>query len=188
MTCLAHATTAAHELIRSPLGELSPEYLHYFASSPVPSAAASFEDTARALQVQGQPLEKHCPYRLTEPPPGWQPPNPPDVFKRSSELKFMSIADVGGILITGAAPVLGISLPEAFFDPKPPWVISPDGPVRALHAVLAVALGLIGSSSYVLVRNSWGSDWADRGHAWLDDRFLDRHLKQALVLTGGVQP
>ena len=34
-----------------------------------------------------------------------------------------------------------------------------------------------------LIRNSWGTAWADAGHAWLDDAFVIQHLRDVLVLT-----
>ena len=37
-----------------------------------------------------------------------------------------------------------------------------------------------------LIRNSWGTAWAESGHAWLDDDFIVQHLRNVLVLTDEV--
>ena len=52
-------------------------------------------------------------------------------------------------------------------------------PGRA-HAVVAVGLGeSTGGAQYVRVRNSWGVNWGDQGHAWLPIEYIDLHTLQA---------
>lgn len=83
-------------------------------------------------------------------------------------------------------PVLGIAITNGFFMPGSPWVLSSDGPLRGFHAVVGVGLGIFRANRAVLIRNSWGFDWADDGYAWLDANYISRHLKKLLVLTGEV--
>ena len=72
-------------------------------------------------------------------------------------------------LDAGHLPVLGIATTNAFHDPTPPWVISHSGSIVGLHAVVAVGIGTAYAARRFLISNSWGAEWADAGHAWLDD-------------------
>ena len=83
----------------------------------------------------------------------------------------------------GRLPVLGIATTNAFYDPTPPWVISHSGPIVGFHAVVAVGIGTAYTARRFLIRNSWGTAWAEAGHAWLDDAFVVKHLHEVLVLT-----
>lgn len=186
-TCLAHAATAAHEQARVACTHLSPEYLHFFASQGS-AAGISMDEVADALKLDGQSEEVHCPYLPQDPPLGWKPPTGLTVFRRASERKNATATAVEGWIRDGLAPVLGLTLPESFFNPSAPWVISSSGPLRGLHAVVGVGLGRHQGCRVFLIRNSWGTEWGDGGYAWLDDAFLARHLKEALVLTYEVYP
>ena len=186
-TCLAHAATTAHEHARGPTLALSPEYLHYFASGhDNTSEGVGFQNVSRALLDPGQPTEADCPYHQHEPPPAWAPPNGVTLYQRHSTSPKPSPDEVEALLDTGHLPVLGITTTDAFYSPVPPWVISPTGPIRGLHAVVAVGIGNTQTTRRFIIRNSWGIAWADAGHAWLEDDFISQHLCDVLVLTDEV--
>ena len=186
-TCLAHAATAAHEHARGSPIALSPEYLHYFASNNDPSPeGVGVSSISRALLEPGQPSETDCPYHLKEPSPTWTPPSNVTLHRRQSASVPLDPDNVEALLKARHVPVLCISTPDAFYEPAPPWIISSTGPVRGLHAVVAVGFGTTFTMRHFLVRNSWGTAWADEGHAWLDDVFLIAHLRDVLVLTNDV--
>ena len=183
-TCLAHASTTAHEHARGSKAALSPEYLHYFAAAYDSSPeGVDFPNVSRALLDPGQPAETFCPYHHNEPPPAWAPHTNVPLYRRRSTSPKQSPDEVKVLLDNGHVPVLGISTTDAFYAPAPPWVISPTGPVRGLHAVVAVGIGTTYTTRRFLIRNSWGAAWADAGHAWLDDAFIVQHLRDVLVLT-----
>ncbi|MEZ4442987.1 MAG: C1 family peptidase [Polyangiaceae bacterium] len=50
------------------------------------------------------------------------------------------------------------------------------------HAVALVGYRTVGLERQFLLQNSWGSDWADGGYAWMPAHVLERHLKSALRL------
>ena len=182
-TCLAHAVSTAHEQARSSAVQLSPEYLHYFASDGTsPQAGVCVDAILTALRERGQPTEEDCPYQLEDPCQDWHPPEGLAVFRREGAALPTLGSEVETSLTTGRAPVLGIALPVSFHAPVPPWLISPEGTIVGFHAVLAVGMVVESGQRRFLIRNSWGSDWAEGGYAWLDDSFLDRHLRNVLVL------
>lgn len=187
-TCLAHAASAAHERARAVIEALSPEYLHYFATGGTPSRGCSMDAIVKALADEGQPAEADCPYLAIAPAAAWRPPTRVQVFRRASESKGRDIAEIDAAIRADQIPVLGISLPESFFRPRAPWVISPTGRIRGLHAVAAVGLGRHQAQRMILIRNSWGPSWGEDGYAWLDEGFVAQHLKHVLVLTHEVTP
>lgn len=187
-TCLAHAASSAHERARAVMDSLSPEYLHFFATGGSPSRGCTMDASAKALADEGQPAEADCPYLATAPAAASRPPARVQVFRRASESKGRDVADIEAAIRAHQAPVLGISLPESFFRPKAPWVISPTGRMRGLHAVAGAGLGRHKGQRVVLIRNSWGPSWGEGGYAWLDEAFVAQHLKHVLVLTHEVTP
>ena len=185
-TCLSHAATTAHEHSRRSRVPLSPEYLHYFAVRHGSSGGVHFREIVRALSDPGQPTERNCPYCAVAQPVDWRPPTGVRLFRRNSELTVATADNVEALLKAGRVPVLGMAIPQSFFCPTAPWLVSPAGPVRGLHAVVAVAIGTAQAERCFLIRNSWGADWGDGGHVWLEDSFLGEHLHYLLVLSGEV--
>jgi hypothetical protein len=182
-TCLAHAASAAHERARGAMELLSPEYLYFFAAGATATSGCSMNAIAKALLEKGQPTEADCPYFTAGPPRGWRPATGVAVFRRASETKACDTAEIEEAIRARQLPILGMSLPESFFRPKTPWVISPAGRIRSLHAVAAAGVGRHRGQKVVLIRNSWGPSWGDGGYAWIDEAFVAQHLKDVLLLT-----
>ena len=184
-TCLAHALTISHEHVLGSKFLLSPEYLHYFSTGGALGLGCSADAAMAALKADGQPREDACPYFALPPTDEWSPPKHVVVFRRNSALLKPRAELVSQAVRDGRVPVIGISLPRSFFAPTRPWVILPGTDIRGLHAVAAVGVGDGEVGTVVLVRNSWGSAWGDRGHAYLTQEFLQAHLKCAIILEAG---
>lgn len=180
-TCLSHAASASHRHSRRGRADLSVEYLHYFGRQRSTGSGVPFAAIREALLADGQPEEACCPYMPRDPRPDWVP-EATSVFRRQTAAGVASLASITSELHAGRLPVLGLSLPAGFFSPAAPWLIAPAGPILGLHAVIAVGLGTGPTGEAVLIRNSWGTLWADGGHAWLDRDFLAVHLCELMVL------
>ena len=98
--------------------------LHYFASEKGTLVGAAVSDVAWALNKEGQTSEVVCPYWPGGVPNGWAPPMGLDVHRRDSETHHVSIAQLYALLRGDFVAVLGISLPEPFFAPLEPWVLT----------------------------------------------------------------
>lgn len=184
-TCLAYAASAAHEYIRRFGQHLSPEYLYYYAKLGL-GRGCEFSKMATTLAKEGQPAELDCPAQKKAPPQSWRPPTALTVYRRASVRDSTTIDEVRAAIAGGSAPVIGILLPTGFFQPQQPYVVDDRGPPRGYHAVVAVGYGHHDRNEVVLIRNSWGETWADSGHAWLTENFLQVHLLEVLRLTGSL--
>jgi|GEM_PF-850570 len=190
-TCLAHATTAAHEaLVVSK--RLSVEFLYWAAKQrdgapcedgTTPSALLS------ALEEEGQPEETVWPY---DPDQDWLSPTytPPagdwQFFRRLGTVRAGDASDVIDFLNCGAIPVVGLKLtPDFLSSPRGAMDSKASGdPVLAYHGVAAVGHGRTETGeSAVLIRNSWGIDWGHMGHGLLPASYLDSRLLCVLRLV-----
>ena len=185
-TCLAFAATTAHEHARQCQEYLSPEYLYYFASNKGALSGVNVSDIARTLEKNGQPGEGDCAYQATGCPPGWIPPKHVVVYRRLSKILSPGAKNMVDVLRRGRLAVLGIAIPDSFFKPSFPWLIADQGPIRGLHAVVAVGLGMYAGKQCFLIRNSWGCSWGDQGYAWLGEEFINAHLRFLCKLTDEV--
>lgn len=180
-TCLAHATTDAHEVARRASERLSVEYLHWYSARGV--GGASMIGTAHTLRKFGQPRDGDCPYFSTAPESSWTPDTPKQPCYRRASIGPPATAQAVWKFLDRGAVVLGISMPRSFLTPTAPWVATQGTPVIGSHALLAVGKGEHEGKPVLLVRNSWGASWGDEGHVWLTESFLAHHLRKVLVLT-----
>lgn len=195
-TCLAMSTSDLHGC-RYGL-ELSAEYLSYYCvrrmTPPDPHAGLFVEHVTAALAAEGQPLESAWPYLLALPsqPNAWIPPESPgQVWRCDIRFRKAAVAEVTDMLRNCVSVVLGLSLTTSFFTPDIRGYVFPQqGDIETphRHAVVAVAVGHEGSGEeYVLVRNSWGTNWGLNGHAWVSSRYLNDHLLWIGCMSGVAQ-
>lgn len=185
-TCLAHATSTVHRHFRGLDNRLSAECLHYHSTGGDWLSGVTMNSLQKTLKMSGQPEERKCDPLSLRNPDGWSPPTDVQFYRIESGIRSAQSQIVCDAIRDSDLPILGIGMPDEFLDPDPPWVISAGHSTRDLHAVLGVGLGQFQQETVVLIRNSWGEDWADSGHAWIDESFLSNHLKDVLVLEGGV--
>jgi C1A family cysteine protease len=189
-SCLAFASSTAHEHQAKTGEHLSVEYLYYHAVARTagadPSAGTTMVAAAAALADEGQPVETAWPYSLVQVTP-WTPPTiTTTLYKTTMTPGKLAFADVIAALDQGRPIVLGLIITDAFYRPDGSGQIpdlSPDTE-RGGHAVLAVGHGLSADGTpTLLIRNSWGVGWGVGGYGWLPRPYVERQLHETAMLT-----
>ena len=182
-TCVAFATSDLHAAVREPVfSPLSVEYVYYHAckngSTFDPHSGVTLNQILDAVENQGQPEEAHWPY-LDQLPGDLSTYHPPTIsgtiYRRAGDL-------LKGVAVDEIQEELEHDRPSMFvFRSTLQFLLaSPGSPVKwsstdqqlMPHAVVAVAIGEDAGERVVRVRNSWGSGWADGGHAWVSEGYI----------------
>jgi len=134
-----------------------------------------------AIREDGQPKEEGWPYLDAIPSPvsAWMPPKDcGTVFRHAFVNRTTDVLNVFAALDAGQPALLAARISEQFYLPASDFLIKtmPNDRDVANHALVAVGHGTYGGDPVVLVRNSWGDAWADRGHAWVTKDYLAKRL------------
>jgi C1A family cysteine protease len=178
--CLAFASSDLNSYANGLNHPLSVEYLSYYAYEDFSNT--NFESGLTVLAVssvlrsRGQPSESAFPYQVESDKP-LEPPS--DDFKEKlfsiGEEKALTPSEIIQSLESGIPVIVGIALTNTFFNPKAPYVIDLEDGNYGGHALIIVGYGEHNNGKkYFLVRNSWGAQWADSGHAWLSADYITK--------------
>ena len=189
---MAFAASDGHAALRGVWDALSPEWAYYYAlqrDGTQPPKGTTLSAMLETLRCDGQPREADWPYIAKDLAtlPSWAPPaSPSALFHRDSESCSATLASICTKLDDGR-PVLVVMTVSPAFDHgwDTDFVIDADEPdvPKRRHAIVAVGHGARGKDKLLLIRNSWGEDWADGGYAWISERYITPRLAQAALLT-----
>lgn len=189
-SCLAFASSTAHEYGANIPEHLSVEYLFYHAVERSPGKnqflGATMDAAAGALADEGQPVETAWPYSPIPMTPWLPPVITTTLHKRGLSVKALGFDDITGVLDNGQPVVLGVIITDAFYRPDSFGRIADVSPdtERGGHAVLAVGYGTQADGTGVLlVRNSWGAAWGIGGYAWISRAYVSQQLRETATLS-----
>ena len=192
-TCLAFAASDVHAALRDGWSPLSCEYAFYHAhkrSGTTPERGTSLSSMLDVLRLDGQPAESGWPYLDVIPADlsHWVPPaNVGSRFGRNGVAGTCVVPSIVSALDSGTPVLLLTMLSQSFFAPTNGGLVQPandEKPDPALrHAVVAVGHGTTSDQTAILIRNSWGAEWGEEGHAWLTEKFLTPRLFATAILT-----
>jgi hypothetical protein len=173
---------------------MSAEHLYFHAVQRTagghPELGVAIPEACEALRLDGQSLEAGWPYLFALPSDlaRWTPPtSATPLFRRDTQLTNAKVADIVSRLKVGQPVVVILLMGERFYVPHG-GVVEP-GPDDAdvdYHAVIAVGYGKsTAGEDCILIRNSWGEDWALEGYAWITASYLAARLTHTLVMEPG---
>ena len=140
-----------------------------------------------AVREDGQPPEEVWPYLPTLPVPlsTWKPPNNcVPIFRHEFARSITDVSKVFAALDADQPVLFTARITEQFYTPGNDNIIrsAPNDPETGNHALVAVGHGnTTNAQAVVLVRNSWGEDWADNGYAWVTKDYLEFRLLSIAV-------
>jgi hypothetical protein len=184
-TCIAFAASDAHAAQRiTPFYPLSVEYAFYHACMKRtvfdPYSGVGMSDILAAVEDDGQPEENGWPY-LDQLPANiaqYKPPaNVGSVYRRESQ-HHPDFAVILTMLNEGRAPLIAMDISYEFFLAKAQEVLRApvSSPTVNRHALVVAGIGEEQNEQVLLIRNSWGDGWADRGYAWISRGYLEPRL------------
>jgi hypothetical protein len=195
-TCMAFAASDTHAALRDGWQPLSCEYIFFKAQSRAgrpPNVGALLPAMLAALHDDGQPEEAGWPYLSATPADHatWLPPqNLGALYGRDGGREKHALDHIIAQIDQGLPVIILAKLSPSFYRPGPGALVSlapgelPDNNIR--HALIAVGHGLAAGERVILVRNSWGQGWGEKGYAWLTESFLIPGLFGAAALWGSV--
>ena len=182
---MAFAASDTHSFAHGMAEYLSAEYAHYGAAKrrkPLdPNKGVPMKLMIYAVREDGQPLEEVWPYlaAVPSPPSAWAPPkNSAHIFRHPMVTRPSDVSNIFSALNSGQPALLAARVTEQFYLPAADHIIKviPGDRDAGNHALVAVGHGTADAHAVVLVRNSWGEGWADRGHAWITRDYLANRL------------
>ena len=189
-TCVAFATTAAHEHLRHSetglMEDLSEEALYYQCKviDGDRNAGTSFLSAERALQTVGQPLEEKWPYekRRDETLPDYQPPpeavDPQFCFMARLRKISSDVSDIVDCLAQGKPVAIGIPLYDSFnvaLLGRVPMPLVHEN-ITGRHAILVVGCEQDAQQAqWLIFRNSWGERWGQQGYGFLRFEYIQKY-------------
>jgi C1A family cysteine protease len=185
-TCLAFAATCGHEdkrQVETRLVERLSEEALYWGCKELDvdgEGGTTFESASVSLERWGQPLEESWPYDPTldgdgpSPLPtgmaagdGW--------FRRSIAEIPTNLEQVKAVLAGGGLVLLGLELMDSFMRLDAGHIPAPSLDDENLGGHAVVAVGYDDGSEYLIVRNSWGTEWGIDGYGYLPYSYYVKH-------------
>jgi C1A family cysteine protease len=183
-SCTGNAIVGALECIESKKIDLSRLFV-YFNEREVEGtinedAGAIIRDGIKSIARQGVCTEKLWPYDISRFKERPSPPCYTDALKRKIS-RYERIVDIDGMrdcLAKGSPVVFGIKIFSSFEGesvsrtgvvPMPRWW------ERTLGGHALCAVGYSDSKQWLIVRNSWGEGWGDKGYCYIPYKYMQKY-------------
>lgn len=185
-SCVAQATVGSLELLENlqgiPFTDLSRLYVYYNARLAINQAnvdkGSRIRDAMASLSSVGVCSEASWPFVISKVnvKPGWSEYREGYIHRLSGYYSITGtgqdrIDQIKKSLSADHGVVFAVSVYENFM-PGSPLAPPPSGRLKGGHAMLIV--GYDSGTKTFIVRNSWGTDWADGGYFLCKEDWLDQ--------------
>jgi len=162
---------------------LSPLFLYYnerkIEGTVNDDAGASIADGMKVLKQTGVSPEEDWPYDITK----FKLTPPKTAFDDATDYKVTTTKPLTGLsqikseLNKGNAVVFGIEVYESFEKSKDGIIPVPDiNNEKELGGHAVFCLGFDDSKNVLIMKNSWGADWGDKGYFYLPYEYFKLKL------------
>mgnify|MGYP000563179697 CR=1 FL=1 len=175
-TCLSCALSDLHQSARGKTEQFSSDCLFYYANQihgHASPAGISPRSARKALREKGQCLESEWPYDIN-PTTSLTPPRKIGIhYKAIATVNNSTTAIIDQSLQSKEPVVLVLRLTKKFLYTNgidPLIYEKSDKELGSNHAVVVMG---VQSTNYI-IRNSWGIDWGDKGHALVGSCYINQ--------------
>lgn len=192
-SCTANAGVAARiMLMANKTLQLSRAFLYYeerkIEGTTTRDAGATLRDCCKAILSYGICEESYMPYLTTSitTPPSATAISNAKKYLINSYTRLNTLTDVKTSLSTNKPVIIGMIVYESMESNA----VAKTGmlPMPALteqelggHAVLVV--GYDDSKNYLIVRNSWGATWGDKGYFYMPYNYFNQYTMDKWILS-----
>ena len=189
--CTSNAGVAARIMLSDLKVNLSRLFLYYYErdleGAVMMDTGATMRDVGKALQKYGVCEETYCPYVESKyyVTPSSQAITNAEKYKISNYYSLSNLNDIRQTLNLAQKPVIGLfELYDNFSDVGSDGVVAmPSGKFNGNHAQLIC--GYSDAGKYLIVRNSWGVGWGDKGYAYFPYDYVSQgHAQDFWYLSG----
>jgi len=146
-------------------------------------SGATIRDGMKVLKKRGICPEVLCPYDISQftIAPSREAEDAAGEYKISSYQRLYTLNDVKRCIYEGYPVVLGMDVYESFesYNVAGTGIVPvPKDYEQVLggHAMLIVGYKKIKQTLYLIVRNSWGTGWGDKGYCYIPASFITRGI------------
>lgn len=190
-TCLAFATSSAHEHLHNKPDYFSPAYLygHAWKTDPVLNGhnGLTIKAVENVISAMGQVEESVLRYD------DWlQSRDYPSCDHATTEPHFLAgvttiardFDEICQFLSSAIPVIMGVRITDAFFRVDDSgYIAEPGQREMGGHAIVAVgSYQNEQAKKFLLIRNSWGLTWGKNGHALMSQEYLMKRLMFAAIL------
>lgn len=188
-SCVAHGVSTAFRYIERKTGQqdfdISRLWIYYKARQIEDTinddAGAEIRDGIKVVAKMGAPNERYWPYdtkRFMDAPPAEC--DTEALANRAIEYRRVTVSSraLKNALADGYPVVIGISLYDSFESDEvaatgivPHPDVDKEGLVGG-HCMVTVGYKLLNGELHFIVRNSWNTDWGDKGDCYIPARYL----------------
>jgi hypothetical protein len=172
--------------------DLGPEYFYRATIQRIPGwqpgdgvQAAAAAEASKA----GHAREADFPYLADEPAvPLEALPDELEMFGHAIRFFNAAVDELMDSMRMGVPIGLALRLTYEFYSPVDGIILFSHSvvPGAMQHAVVAVGLGVDAlGEAWFLIRNSWGEEWGQQGHAWIPAEYISVHATCAFGVVHG---
>lgn len=187
-SCLAFAASDVNAYTNNLDDYLSPEYLIYYAcqfmGTQELNSGLTTESVYRSLDNLGQPYEVKFPYK-PEADKALTRPSDNDEYQPLYQSCFHQIMkpdfdQIVSMLDSKRLVLMVLGITRCFMAGSHPGLIepTPSDKLIGVHAVVAVGHGVVDNTPSILIKNSWGSRWANEGFSWLSKQYIEKFCNE----------